>query len=384
MITYKFRSYPSKKQQEQLWIHANKLNSTYNYFLDQRIKAYEEHKISISRYDQQKQLVELKKQDPVLKEIHSQVLQQVPLRLDLTYKAFFKHCKDGQGFPHFRSCFNFFGIRYTQKGYTIHKDVFHTKVYGDINFHQHRPLKGNIKQVCIITEDNKWYICVTTDYTSLLKKSKKEIVGIDVGITNLVATSDGIIIKNKKHAKYFDSQIKKLQSKRSKCKKSSRKYKYYSQIIRRLYGVKNRKINDFQHKVSYTLPQNYDTIVVENLALKKMSETEKTGLNRELRNSKIANFLQYLSYKSRKLVEVNPRNTSKTCNKCGKVHKMPLHIRTMSCKCGNVVDRDVNAAINILCLGQAILTGLCNVKDTIQEAMLVMYGIEPCTGSSYL
>lgn len=384
MITYKFRAYPSREQQDKLWIHANKLNKLYNYFLDQRIKAYEESETYISRYDQQSQLVELKKQDHSLKEIHSQVLQQVPLRLDLTYQAFFKHYKDGQGFPHFRSCDKFFGIRYTQKGYSIHKGVFHTKIYGDISFFEHRSLKGNIKQVCVTYDGRAWYLCITTDYIPVTKKSEKEIVGIDVGITNLAATSDGVIIKNKKHAIYFDKEINKLKSMRSKCKKGSRKYKYYSRVISKLYGVKNRKICDFQHKVSKTLSQTYDTIVVEDLTLKQMSESNIKGLNRELRNSKIANFLQYLSYKSRKLVKVNPRNTSKTCNKCGKIHNMPLHIRTMKCECGNVMDRDVNAATNILCLGRAIISGLCSVEDTIQQALKLMYGIEPCTGSSYL
>ena len=135
-----------------------------------------------------------------------------------------------------------------------------------------------------------------------------------------------------------------------------------------MYGVKNRKINDFQHKVSYGLSRKYDTIFIENLELKKMSEKEITGLNRELRNAKIAQFIMFLKYKTNHVIEVNPRNTSKTCCQCGTLHNMPLSKRTMNCECGNIIDRDINAAKNIYCLGQAILLGECTESSTIQEA----------------
>src|SRR5574343_123762 len=213
-----------------------------------------------------------KQQDPSLKEINAQVLQQVPLRLDNAYQTFFKQFKNCQGFPKFRSCMKFFGIRYVQNGYSVNEHNLYTKNYGSIKLIKHRHIKGNIKQVYITTQNGKWFVCITTDYTSNIETKNKEFFCLDVGITNLVVTSDGVIIKNKNHAKYFDSQIKKLQSRRSKCKKGSRKYKHYRYIIQRLYSVKSGKINDFQHKVSKTLSQTYNTIIVENLAVKKMSE----------------------------------------------------------------------------------------------------------------
>jgi transposase len=89
MLTFKFQLYPNKNQQEILWKHANKLNNLYNYFLNQRIENYKLN-IKISRKDQQKELVSLKNNDSALQEIHSQVLQQIPLRLDKAYKNFFR------------------------------------------------------------------------------------------------------------------------------------------------------------------------------------------------------------------------------------------------------------------------------------------------------
>ena len=143
----------------------------------------------------------------------------------------------------------------------------------------------------------------------------------------------------------------------TKCKsgtKRSRRFKFLSKRIRTLYGAKNRKQVDFLHKISYGLSQEYDTVVVEDLNLKKMSESESTGLNRELRNSSLGKLISYLEYKCNHLIKVNPYNTSKKCHNCGRIHNMPLSNRTMNCDCGYIGDRDINAALNILCLGQAL------------------------------
>ena len=369
MITFKYRLYPNKEQQSKLWLHANKLNKLYNYFLNQRKTAYETNKQSITKKQQQAELVKLKQEDPSLNEIHSQVVQQVTNRLEKTYKAFFKNHKSGQGYPSFRSCRKFFSITYPQSGYSIQGDIFSTKAYGQIKFNQHTSIKGQIKQVTITNQNNKWFLCVVTDYVKPKPKTEK-MVGIDVGITNLVATSDDKVIKNKTHCKYFDKQINNLKSRRdSQCKKGSRKFRHLTKVIQKLYDVKGRKVKDFQHKVSKNLSLNYDTIVVEDLELKKMSEGNFKGLNKGLRNSSLAQFISFLSYKTNKLVKVNPSYTSKTCCLCGKVHDMPLSQRTMNCTCGNKMDRDVNAAKNILCLGQAIINRLCTEESTLQEAL---------------
>ena len=158
------------------------------------------------------------------------------------------------------------------------------------------------------------------------------MVGIDLGITNLAATSDGVIIKNKNHSKYFDKQINNLKSRRDlKHTKKSRKWHFLSTKIRKLYGVKNRKQRDFLHKISYDLSQKYDTIIIEDLKLKKMSESGARGLNRELRNSCLGQLISFLEYKSNQVIKVNPFNTSKKCNNCGKIHNMPLSERIMIC-----------------------------------------------------
>ena len=382
MYTHQFRAYPSKETQSKLWQHANALNRLYNGFLDEKKTAYETDKTSISRFDQQAKLIDLKEKEPLLKEIHSQVLQQIPLRLDRAYKDFFRRIKKHEtekGFPNFRSCKKFFGILYPQSGYKIQDNLFITKQYGEIKFIKHREILGKIKQVYITCNDNnEWYISITTDCDKE-QQILNRAVGLDVGITNIYASSDKEIKPNYNHAKYFDKKINNFKSKRDKVykknkRKQSRKYHFYSKMIKKLYGAKNRKINDFLHKVSYGLSRKYDTIFIEKLDLKKMSEGQITGLNRELRNAKIATFINFLKYKVKTVIEVNPRNTSKTCCMCGKIHDMPLNRRVMKCECGNKMNRDINAAKNIYCLGQAILSGVCTVESTIQEALAFRRG----------
>lgn len=369
MRTFKYSLYPSKEQQNKLWKHANKLNWMYNYFLNQKNEAYKNNKTIIKQYDQQKEIIKLKQTDSVIKEIHSQVLQSVTSRLDKNYQWFFKQHKNNKnaGLPKFRSCKKFFGINYPQSGYSINKNIFKTKVYGDILFSKHRKINGNIKQIFISNKNNKWYLNVVTDYVENNSKNSNK-VGIDIGLKNLVVATDGIKIENRTDSKYFDKQISKIQSRLSKTKKNSNRHKFLKNLLQKLYDVKVKKINDFQHKVSKYLACKYDTIFAEDLSVKSMIESEYTSLNKNIRNAKLAQFLSFLKYKVNNLVLVNPKFTSKMCNNCGYVHNnLKLSERIINCSCGIIYDRDENAAKNIFCLGQTILNKGCLQSNTIVE-----------------
>jgi putative transposase len=370
MITFKYRLYPNKKQQKKLWQHANKLNWLYNYFLNQRIENFK-NSIKIGKKEQQTELIALKSKDETLNEMHSQVLQQVTLRLDRSYQAFFRRIKNKEtaGFPKFRSCQKFFNICYPQSGFKIKNNQLITKVYGAICFNKHRPLKGQIKQIIITNKNNKFYLNIITDYIENTTASGS--IGIDIGLKNLVVATNGEKIKNRTDSKYFDKQIAKIQSRADKLNKKSRKYQFLKRVKNRLYDAKVRKINDYQHKVSKRLSSTYDTIYAENLSVKSMSEGKWTNLNRSIRNAKLAQFISFLAYKVNNLILVNPSNTSKTCNSCGKIHvNLKLSDRIINCSCGVTYDRDENAAKNVFCLGQAMRAYPAYVGSmTIQEAL---------------
>jgi putative transposase len=186
----------------------------------------------------------------------------------------------------------------------------------------------------------------------------------------------GTNIKNTTHAKYFSKQIEKLQSLRdSNTTKGSGRFKKLSRTINKLHDAKNRKIDDFQHKVSKRLARKYDTIYAEDLSVKNMLAGGWTTLNKNVQNAKFGQFLIFLGYKVNHLVLVNPKNTSKTCNNCGKIHtNLKLSDRIITCDCGSIYDRDVNASKNIYCLGQAILEHPEYVGLTIQEALAFRRG----------
>ena len=125
--------------------------------------------------------------------------------------------------------------------------------------------------------------------------------------------------------------------------------------------MKSRKTNDQLHKISKDLSSRYDTVYVEDLKVKRMSESKATGRNRGVRNQQLGKFISMLEYKVNHLVPVNPMFTSQTCAYCGHTHekKLPLKVRTFTCDhCGLALDRDLNGALNILHLGRATLSGM--------------------------
>ena len=366
MRTFKFQLYPSQKQQSLLWKHSCELNSLYNLFLQDRIDNYQQNLIrkqnkqklvNISGFDQINKIPLLKQQNPKLLEIHSQVIQQVPERLNEAYKAFFKIVKAGQakGLPKFRSRKRFYNITYTQSGYKLNNKTFYTSIYGSMKFHKYQEITGKPKQVSIIKEKNKWFLNIVTDLEPQAPDPTDK-AGIDLGLIKLVVTSDNLTIKNKTHAKYFDKKIDKCKSELSKFKKNTRRSRKHKERLQKLYDVKINKIKDFQHKASKRLARKYDTIFIEKLSLKQMSESNNTSLNRNIRNANLSQFIGFLKYKVNNVIEVNPAYTSKVCNNCKYIHRdLKLSDRTISCKCGITYDRDENASKNINCLGQAML-----------------------------
>jgi len=359
--TNKFRLYPNKKQQDLLWQDSVTCNRLYNQCLEFKKESYEKYNKNFFKFDINRKITKWRRSSDRLKLVHSQVLQQVSDRLDKTYQAFFRKNKRA-GFPKFRSSCYFFSLRYPQSGYKLADKYVQIKRYGRIKYKQHRDHLGKIKQICIKFDGQNWYISIAYEITPNDNSPQtNSCIAIDLGLTNIITDQDGNKTPNQNHAKYYDREIGKLQSRRTKCKRNSNKYRHFSKVVRRLYGEKSRKTKDFLHKVSHDLSIKYDTVFAENLNVKNMKESVIHGLNREVSNTQFGLLLTMLGYKAKNLILVDPYNTSKKCSSCGKINKMPLRKRIMKCKCGLIMDRDQNAAKNILCLGQARLRDLSTV-----------------------
>lgn len=352
MIAYKYRLYPTREQQKLMWWQSNCINQLYNYFLEYKKYIYVTEKRILGYKDLNLMLTQLKRQNLEYYKIYAQTLQQSFRRLLEAYdRVFTCNC----GFPKYRSCKHFFGLLYPQKGYQITKKCINFSKIGLIKYYQHRIYRGNIKQVYIKCDQyNRWWVIITTDYNKPKNTKNNKIIGLDIGISKLVTLSNGDWIGKMPHVHHFNQIIDNLKKKRDKqCKYGSRRYKYLSEVIRKLYEKKYRKICDYLHNISKYLADNYEIVVVEDLTSKKMSESKFTKLNREIRDSCWSRLINYLEQKTTQLIKINPKNTSKKCSRCGMLHNMPLNIRILKCSCGLNLDRDHNAAINILCLGQA-------------------------------
>jgi putative transposase len=367
--TFKFRLYPNKSQQKLLQNHLNKCRWLYNYMLNLKRKVYQSDNISLSKYDMQKLLPLLKQTYPELKTIHSQVLQDVTKRINLAFLAFFRRLKENEiaGYPRFKGYNRYDSFTYKQSGFQLqdktnnkHKYLQLSKI-GKVKIKQHRNIDiDNIKTLTIWRNNlNHYYACFVVEVEEKpLPKTDKQI-GIDLGIEYFATCSNQEVIDNPKHMNKKLKQLQKQSRRYSKAKNNKNKQDMKKQKYRlaKLHNKIKNSRKDFLHKISRTLINNNDIIIVEDLNIEKMKDNNFKVLNRYIGDAGWNTFIQMLFYKAeeagRILIKVNPRNTSKTCSQCGYINKeLELKDRIYQCpQCNMELNRDYNASLNILGLG---------------------------------
>jgi len=334
----------------------------YNYTLANCNFNYKTNGVFTSYYDSVKLLPELRIKKPELEIVYAQVLYDVMRRVECNFKRFFKRCKQRTGkvgYPRFKNENRYKSITYPQHGYHINdnKTVRISKI-GEIPFIYHRPIKGKIKSLTIIrTTNDKWYISfkVYIDENKVKQKPhNNQIVGIDVGLKTLCTLSDGNIIENQHWLQRKEKKIKKAKRKLKKIDKDTVKWKKQYKIITTiLEKITNRRKNYILKTVN-DLTQKYGTIIFENLNIKKM--LANPYLKKHIRDASWGFLITSTINKAEEagciVVLVDPRNTSQMCSQCGQLVKKELSVRVHKCPhCGLVMDRDLNAAKNILRLG---------------------------------
>ena len=354
----RYRIYPTKSQ-------VTKLNETlelcrwvYNETLALRKNAWEHEQKRISYYESKKMIPIWKKDKPELKTVHSHVLQDVTMRVDLAFQAFFRRVKAGEkaGYPRFKGKGWYDSITYLQSGFSLNGNILNLSKIGDIKIKLHRPIEGNIKRLTIRrSATQKWYVSILTDNDSYnpLEPSKKS-VGIDVGLLSFAALSDGTFIENPKFYLKEEKNLAKVQRKHSKAEKGTPERKKALKVLCRVNERISNKREDFIQKLSNTLVKNYGIICFEDLNIKKMAKDPL--YSKGIMDAAWNKLVSYTSYKAenagRKVVLVNPYNTSQMCSKCGTLVEKDISERVHNCPfCGLSVNRDLNASINILRLG---------------------------------
>lgn len=358
--TYRYRIRPTKAQEASLisWLDATR--ELYNAALQERRDAWEKQRRSITRFDQTAQLSPIKEQRP---DINAPILalRGALRRIDLAFAAFFRRCKSGEkpGYPRFKSKNRWKSIEFQNKPA---KSLIQGKrilipTLGLVCISLHRPLEGTPATLKLKRENGKWYALIGCDNVpeKPLAPTGRE-VGIDLGLLSFVTTSDGELFANPRPLKIARLYIERSQRRVSRRKKgSNRRRKAVILLAKRHARVSNiRRENHI--KVARSLVSKYDTIYIEYLNIKALS---KSILAKSVRDAAWSNFKHWLTCKAeeagRTIIEVDPRFTSQTCSGCGRAEKKTLAVRTHECsECGLVVDRDINAAINIKRLGSSL------------------------------
>ena len=371
---YKFRIYPTNNQK----ILINKIfgctRLVYNYYLNKKQELYKNEKKSLSSYDCIKDLKNLYIEYPFLKEIDSMSLRCALFDLDDSYKRFFNEKK---GYPKYKSKYdknsyrtNFVTSMYKNKTYEnikldlINKTIALPKLK-DLKIKGYRNLKyidGRIINTTISREkDNKYYVSV------LFEQEKEEnkiipskIIGLDLGIKDLVVTSDGEKYDNKKTLLKHEKRIKKIQRKLSKKIKGSNNYYKIKQKLARLYSkIKNTRKYTI-HKITKEIIDNNDIIVTETLKIKNMIKNHQIA--KSLQDATLSEIMRQLIYKAKwkfkKIYQIEPYYpSSQICSHCDYKNEITknLNVREYVCpNCHNKLDRDINASLNIMFEGLKI------------------------------
>lgn len=356
--TYRFRLYPNRKQTELLAKHFGCSRFVYNYFLNQRKEQYKLTGKSDNFYAQAKTLTALKKQEETawLKEVNAQTLQFAIRSLEAAYNNFFKKRAK---FPKFKS-------KHSKNSFTVPHSasvaggrLFIYKFTEGIKCRVHRNIKGKIGKVTITkTPSGKYFVSVFTEeeYITSLKKTGKS-VGVDMGLKDLLVTSEGETFKNNRYTRRYECKLAKAQQHLSRKKKSSRGFENQRLKVAKLHEKIANSRADYLHKCSISLVRRYDIICIEDLNVKGMGKNHR--LAKSITDASWGIFVSMLIYKAewndKKVVKVDRYlPSSQTCNVCGYVNKdiKDLSVREWECpECHTHHDRDINAAINILHFG---------------------------------
>ncbi|AKB76247.1 Mobile element protein [Methanosarcina lacustris Z-7289] len=355
---FHYRLYPTKAQKKELNKTLELCRWTYNETLAIRKNAWESEQKRISYYDSKKMIPIWKKDKPELKEVHSQVLQEVVKRVDLAFQAFFRRVKSGEkpGYPRFKGYDRYDSITYTQSGFSLDFNMLSLSKIGDIKIKLHRPVEGEIKRLNVRKmPTGKWFasFLVETELPLILQKTGLSI-GVDVGISSFLTLSDGQHVPNPRFFVNEEKNLAKAQRKLSKAEKGTALRKKALKVVQHVHERITNKRNDFAQKVSLNLVKAYDLITFEDLNVKGMIQNH--CLAKHIADVAWNQLITLTTYKAEwagKHVElVNPYNTSQMCSGCGQIVQKDLSERIHNCPfCGLILDRDHNAAINILRLG---------------------------------
>jgi putative transposase len=365
--TCKYRLKPTLNQERLLERTLTLCRHIYNAAVGERREAWRLRSVSVSHYQQKAELPGVKEAMPEYGEVNSQVLQDVVLRVDRAFQAYFRRVKPGEtpGYPRFHGRNRYNSFTYPQVGEhggaALDGGILSLLRIGRIPILLHRPLEGTPKTVTVSREADGWYAsisCADVPIQFLLATGKE--TGIDLGIEAFATLSDGTRIFNPGWYRKAERALKTAQRRVSRRKQDSHRRKKAVKLLAKAHHTVRRQRQDFHHKTSLALVQQNDTIYYE--ALQPANMVRNYHLAKSISDAGWGAFLTILTYKAacagRRIVAVNPAYISQTCSGCGAIVSKSLSARWHSCReCGASLHRDHNAAKNRERAGQALRGG---------------------------
>lgn len=379
---YQYKIKPTQEQEIVMMQWLELLRRHYNYCLGQRLDWLSRTRCSIDRCSlisepignipeqfpnynfQAGELKQTKELFPEYKDIYHDVQQQNLKRLDKAWDRWIKPDKSGKrrGRPKFKKVgemrsFIFPRINHPKAGAHLNNGILKLSKIGEIPVIVHRPIPSGfvLKTAAIVKKADGWYVSVSAEDETVPSHKPidtiKTYVGIDVGLKEFLTTSDGEVVPIQQIYRKAQNHLARQQRFLARQEKGSKSYKKQQNKIARIHQRIQRQRKDFHYKVAHKLVRGYDLIGVEDLQVRNLARNSK--LAKSILDAAWSAFITILESVAVKrgvhVVKVAPHNTSQDCSGCGTKVSKALSVRTHCCpKCNLILDRDENAAINIL------------------------------------
>lgn len=359
---YGFRIYPNKNQEVMLIRTLDTCRHLYNDALAERKRQIELNRLRRDfqvfpwgkpewiRYEDQANYLSACK-NSFQREVHSQVLQNVLKRVNKSIENFF----GGFGFPRFKGKNRYDSFTYPQSGFEVQiEDGKEGKLslskIGTMRIILHRDIEGRIKTCTIKKDVDQWYAIFTVEIKKVIEKIPvKTKIGVDVGLINLLALSNGEMVEPPKFLRQSEKKLAKEQRKLRKKLRSNNRKKQKKAVARVHRKIRNQR-KDFNHKTARTLVRRFDLVGFENLHIKNMMQNHHLA-----KSIADAGWYQLQILTASKAEEAGKQvklcianGTTTNCRICGHIQKMTLRNRVFCCSaCGHIEDRDTHSSKNI-------------------------------------
>ena len=385
--TFKYRVYPTREQERWLYAEFKHQKRLYNYMLQMRSQMYEYGSKSVSMYDQIKHLAKLREGNTYYSD-HPQDMQVSTIkRVDAGMEHFFRRCEDTgkkKGYPKFKR-----SVRSVSWSLRKHKlksgervrqnpiretgrrlDRLKVPKLGEVKIRQHRPFIGDPKEVTLKKTARGWYCFIVCEVPDTIPCVPKSACGVDVGIHDFLTTSDGEKEDNPRFYRQAERKLSKLQRDLSRKQYRSRRWYKTKDALAKQHDIVVSQRLDFIAKTVYKLfhHKGFDAVVAEKLKPSHM--VKNRHLAKSIADASWGMFFDWCHWAAKRdgkhFHQVPPHHTSQTCSECCQKStiKLKLSERMFHCKsCGLKLDRDHNAALNILHRAACALRG--EVWDTI-------------------